>query len=63
MSWLQDLANKIENAQDGDIIDVETVAVKELAESAAKSMCPEKKLTFNVKEIDRLAKAWELLYE
>lgn len=48
-NWLMPLADAIENAQDGDIIEVDTPEQIELGEHAKERMCPSKKLTFALK--------------
>lgn len=49
-NWHMELADAIEQALDGDKIIVHNAAMKELAESFSQGVCPEKKLTFEIKE-------------
>lgn len=49
MNWLKKLATDIEKAKNGDVVIVQNVAAKELAERARLRMCPEKKIVFEVR--------------
>ena len=45
-NWHMALADAIEQAEDGDIIEVHEQAMKELGERAKTRMCPDKKIEF-----------------
>ena len=47
-NWTQALVDKIELAKKGDVIEVHSHAMKELAEKARLRMCPQKNITFKV---------------
>lgn len=49
-NWHIALADAIEAADDGDVIIVHNEAMKELAEGARESMCPDKQLSFEIVE-------------
>ena len=50
-NWTMVLADFIEQTQDGDVIVIASEAAKELAEKAKNRMCPEKKISFKIRDI------------
>ena len=49
-NWHMELANAIDNANDGDTIVVHDEDMKQLALSAKSRMCPDKQLEFELSE-------------
>jgi hypothetical protein len=47
-NWTSALPQAIRDAEDDDVLLVDTEAKKELGETAHKRMCPEKHITFEV---------------
>ena len=50
VNWHMALADAIDASQDGDVIVVQNEAQKELGEIAKSRVCPDKNITFEVKE-------------
>ena len=48
VNWTSALVNAIESAEGGEVIEVHTIAMQELAERALARMCPDKSLIVEV---------------